>query len=179
MSYPEKFEGIAIQSHEDWKNPKKIKYDPKPFYDHDVDIKIEACGVCGSDIHCAAGNWGKKKMPLVVGHEIVGTVVKLGSKSNSGLQVGQRVGMGAQVFSCLECDRCKSDNEPYCTKLSPHMVNPTKTGMCPKVVMLITLEFTNILWCPSRKHPISSGCSAAVWWVDRIFPLGPEWLWSR
>lgn len=31
MSYPEKFEGIAIQSHEDWKNPKKTKYDPKPF----------------------------------------------------------------------------------------------------------------------------------------------------
>lgn len=104
MSYPEKFEGIAIQSHEDWKNPKKTKYDPKPFYDHDIDIKIEACGVCGSDIHCAAGHWGNMKMPLVVGHEIVGKVVKLGPKSNNGLKVGQRVGVGAQVFSCLECE---------------------------------------------------------------------------
>ncbi|CAI4709245.1 BAQ_1a_G0043450.mRNA.1.CDS.1 [Saccharomyces cerevisiae] len=128
MPYPEKFEGIAIQSHEDWKNPKKTKYDPKPFYDHDIDIKIEACGVCGSDIHCAAGHWGNMKMPLVVGHEIVGKVVKLGPKSNSGLKVGQRVGVGAQVFSCLECDRCKNDNEPYCTKFVTTYSQPYEDG---------------------------------------------------
>lgn len=114
MSYPNKFEGIAILDHKDWKNPKKVTYDPKPFCDNDVDVKIEACGVCGSDIHRANGNWGDAKKPLVVGHEIIGRVVKLGPKCNSGLKIGDRVGVGAQVFSCLECNRCKNDNEPYC-----------------------------------------------------------------
>lgn len=52
------FKGIAVVDHKDWKNPKKVEFPAKPFYDNDVDIKIEACGVCGSDIHCAAGNWG-------------------------------------------------------------------------------------------------------------------------
>lgn len=68
------------------------------------------------------------KMPLVVGHEIVGKVVKLGPKSNNGLKVGQRVGVGAQVFSCLECDRCKNDNEPYCTKFVTTYSQPYEDG---------------------------------------------------
>ncbi|CCF56307.1 hypothetical protein KAFR_0A08730 [Kazachstania africana CBS 2517] len=114
MSYPEKFEGIAVLDHKDWKHPKKVQFEPKTFYDNDIDIKIEACGVCGSDVHMASGNWGDVKKPLVVGHEIVGTVVKVGSKCTSGMKVGDRVGVGAQVHSCLTCDRCNNDNEQYC-----------------------------------------------------------------
>ncbi|CCK73471.1 NAD(P)-dependent alcohol dehydrogenase NDAI_0G04880 [Naumovozyma dairenensis CBS 421] len=113
---PAKFQGIAILDHKDWKNPKKVEYEPKKFLDHDIDIKIECCGVCGSDIHTASGHWGDITKPLVVGHEIIGTVVRLGDKCTSGLKLGDRVGVGAQAFSCLECGRCKSDNEPYCTK---------------------------------------------------------------
>lgn len=116
MSYPEKFQGIAILDHKDWKTPKKIEYDPKPFYDNDVDIEIDACGVCGSDVHCAAGHWGDVKLPLVVGHEVVGRVVRVGTKCHTGIKIGDRVGVGAQAYSCLECDRCKNDNEPYCPK---------------------------------------------------------------
>lgn len=52
-------------------------------------------------------------MPLTVGHEVIGKVVKVGSKVTT-LKVGDRAGVGAQVWACLECDRCKSDNENYC-----------------------------------------------------------------
>ncbi|CCD23000.1 NAD(P)-dependent alcohol dehydrogenase NDAI_0A08470 [Naumovozyma dairenensis CBS 421] len=111
---PAKFQGIAVLDHKDWKNPKKVEFEPKPFYPNDIDIKIECCGVCGSDIHAAAGHWGDLEKPLVVGHEVIGTVVRLGENCNSGLKLGDRVGVGAQVFSCLDCERCKSNNEPYC-----------------------------------------------------------------
>ncbi|CCD26468.1 NAD(P)-dependent alcohol dehydrogenase NDAI_0H02950 [Naumovozyma dairenensis CBS 421] len=112
---PRKFQGIAVLDHKDWKNPKKVEFESKNLYDYDVEVKIECCGVCGSDIHTASGHWGETKKPLVVGHEIIGTVTQIGSQCNE-LKVGDRVGIGAQVFSCLECDRCKSDNEPYCPK---------------------------------------------------------------
>lgn len=122
------FKGIAIVDHKDWKNPKKVEFPAKPFYDNDVDIKIEACGVCGSDIHCAAGNWGQKQTPLVVGHEIIGKVVKVGPKCKTGLKIGDRVGVGAQVFSCLECERCKNDNEPYCARFVTTYSQPYEDG---------------------------------------------------
>lgn len=116
MSPIEKFHGIGIVDPNNWKHPKRVSFDPKPFGPYDLDIKIEACGVCGSDIHCAASHWGDVPKNQVVGHEIIGRIVTLGPKSHTGLKVGDRVGVGAQVYSCLDCDRCKSDNEPYCPR---------------------------------------------------------------
>lgn len=115
-TYPEQFQGIAVVNKDDWKHPKKINFKPKEFHPNDVDIKIECCGVCGSDIHCAASHWGDVPANQVVGHEIIGRIVKVGANCSTGLKVGDRVGVGAQSFSCLECDRCKEDNEPYCPK---------------------------------------------------------------
>ncbi|CCH58456.1 hypothetical protein TBLA_0A06640 [Henningerozyma blattae CBS 6284] len=126
MSYPEKFQGIAVVEREDWLNPKKVSYDPKTFGEQDIDIEIMACGVCGSDTHTAASRWGPCPNSQVVGHEIIGKVVKIGSKCEDGLKIGQRVGVGAQVFSCLECQRCKNNNEQYCTNFVT-----TYTGIYP------------------------------------------------
>ncbi|CCF57148.1 hypothetical protein KAFR_0C01550 [Kazachstania africana CBS 2517] len=128
MSYPEKFQGIGVVDAKDWTHPKKVTYDPKPFDSHDVDIEIECCGVCGSDIHCAASHWSEVREDLVVGHEVIGRVVKVGPECNTGLKLGDRVGVGAQVFSCLECDRCKEDNEPYCQKFVTTYNQPYANG---------------------------------------------------
>lgn len=62
-------------------------------------------------------------MPICVGHEVVGRVVNVGSQVKT-TKLGDRVGVGAQVWSCLQCDRCKNDNENYCE----HMVH---TYGCP------------------------------------------------
>lgn len=59
----------------------------------------------------AAG--GPQKFPLCVGHEIVGTAIKVGSDVTL-IKEGQRVGVGAQMWSCLDCKQCKNDNETYC-----------------------------------------------------------------
>ncbi|KFA63126.1 hypothetical protein S40285_04780 [Stachybotrys chlorohalonatus IBT 40285] len=115
MAYPDKFEGFQAPSKENWLDFQKGSWEPRPFGDYDVDIKIEACGVCASDKHTIDGDWGDCPYPLAVGHEVVGKVLKVGSKVSL-VEVGQRVGVGAQVYSCLECRQCKNDNETYCTK---------------------------------------------------------------
>ncbi|KAK8207864.1 hypothetical protein M8818_004117 [Zalaria obscura] len=94
-------------------------YEPKPFEETDVDIEISHCGICGSDLHTLRSGWGPTDYPVVVGHEIIGTAVRVGKKVNSGIKVGDRVGVGAQSGSCLkaECDQCQHNDEPYCGKM--------------------------------------------------------------
>ncbi|CUS15172.1 unnamed protein product [Tuber aestivum] len=87
--------------------------EPKKFTEDDVDIRISHCGICGSDVHTLTNGWGGTHYPITVGHEIVGTAVKVG-KNVQGIKVGDRVGVGAQSSSCLSCGECKVDNEPYC-----------------------------------------------------------------
>jgi alcohol dehydrogenase (NADP+) len=65
-------------------------YQPKPFEESDVDIKITHCGICGSDLHTLRSGWGQSLYPVCVGHEIVGTAVRVGSKVEGGIKVGDR-----------------------------------------------------------------------------------------
>ncbi|CUM48399.1 unnamed protein product [Debaryomyces tyrocola] len=65
------------------------------------DVKIEACGLCGSDIHTLKGDWGPfAKKDLVFGLEIVGKFVQVGNNVNNE-KVGQIAGIGSQSNSCL------------------------------------------------------------------------------
>ena len=90
------------------------QFTPKIFEDHDVDIESECCGVCGSDVHTITGGWGELSVtPLCVGHEVIGKVLRVGSKVTT-VKVGERVGVGAQIQSCMQCKQCKSGNENYC-----------------------------------------------------------------
>ena len=79
----------------------------------DVQIAIEFCGVCHTDIHFAHNDWGRSNFPVVPGHEIVGTVSALGAEVQ-GLRVGQRVAVGCFVNSCHTCSSCQADMEQYC-----------------------------------------------------------------
>ncbi|WP_117192581.1 NAD(P)-dependent alcohol dehydrogenase [Rhizobium terrae] len=78
----------------------------------DVVISIEYCGVCHSDIHQARNEWGFSKYPMVPGHEIVGTVSAVGS-SVTKFKVGDKVGVGCFVDSCVGCATRDLDNEQY------------------------------------------------------------------
>lgn len=91
--------------------PEQIKL--KPFEDDDIDIAIDACGVCGSDVHTITGGWGDAPLPLCVGHEVIGRAVKVG-KNVKDVKVGQRVGVGAQIGADLTCGNCKASQENYC-----------------------------------------------------------------
>src|SRR5947209_4244655 len=99
-------------------NMKWESYEPKTWQETDVDIKITHCGICGSDIHTLRSGWAPAKYPCCVGHEIVGTAVRVGSKVAK-FKVGDRVGVGAQSGSCLkpECEECSAGMENHCTKM--------------------------------------------------------------
>ncbi|PKS10386.1 hypothetical protein jhhlp_002137 [Lomentospora prolificans] len=113
MTVPDKFTGFQVNSAETWTEFHKNEFEPKPFGDYDVDIKIECCGICASDLHTINGSWGPQHYPLAVGHEIVGTALRVGPKVTL-IKPGQRVGVGAQSYSCLDCRQCKNENETYC-----------------------------------------------------------------
>ncbi|KAK9771749.1 putative Zinc-binding dehydrogenase [Seiridium cardinale] len=104
------------------KTPESIKgkmewgdFEPKKWTEDDVDIEISHCGICGSDLHMLKSGWGETPYPCVVGHEIVGKAVKVGSNVKD-IKVGDRVGVGAQARSCLkpDCDDCSSGLENHC-----------------------------------------------------------------
>ena len=81
--------------------------------EHDILIEVAYAGICHSDIHTARSEWGEVPYPLVVGHEIAGTVAEVGSGVTKHA-VGDRVGVGCLVNSCRECEQCKAGNEQYC-----------------------------------------------------------------
>ena len=81
----------------------------------DVLIDILFCGVCHSDIHQARDEWGGSIFPMVPGHEIVGTVVEVGSEVRK-WKAGDTVGVGCFVDSDRECEACKAGEEQYCEK---------------------------------------------------------------
>jgi uncharacterized zinc-type alcohol dehydrogenase-like protein len=79
----------------------------------DVQIAIDYCGVCHTDIHQSKNDWGASNYPIVPGHEIVGKVTALGSEVTH-LKLGQAVAVGCFVDSCHTCSSCKADLEQYC-----------------------------------------------------------------
>ncbi len=89
------------------------KFEPKTWTEDDVEIKIHYCGICASDLHTLRSGWGATNYPIVVGHEIVGETIKVGSNVKN-IKQGDIVGVGAQSGSCLACGPCTSDKEPYC-----------------------------------------------------------------
>jgi uncharacterized zinc-type alcohol dehydrogenase-like protein len=88
--------------------------DPRP---DDVVIDILYCGVCHSDLHTVRNDWGWTGYPVVPGHEIIGRVSAVGSRVTK-FRVGDRVGVGCMVDSCLSCEPCDDGEEQYC----PHCV---------------------------------------------------------
>lgn len=79
----------------------------------DIELEIEYCGVCHSDIHQVRDDWGNTKYPVVPGHEIVGRVTETGANV-SNFSEGDLVGVGCMVDSCQHCEQCENDLEQFC-----------------------------------------------------------------
>lgn len=78
-----------------------------------VRIRVEACGVCRTDLHIVDGELDRPRLPLVPGHEIVGRVEETGA-GVSGLGQGQRVGVPWLGHTCGDCFYCRNGQENLC-----------------------------------------------------------------
>jgi propanol-preferring alcohol dehydrogenase len=76
-------------------------------------VHVLACGVCRTDLHVVDGDLTEAKLPIIPGHEIVGTVVTAGSEV-TGLSPGQRVGIPWLGHTCGTCAYCRSGAENLC-----------------------------------------------------------------
>ena len=94
----------------------------------DIEIDIQYCGICHSDIHQARAEWEPmipSVYPMVPGHEIVGRVSRVGSEVSK-FKEGDYAGVGCFVDSCRECAACKAGIEQYCIKGSAMTYNGTE-----------------------------------------------------
>ncbi|CAD2212965.1 Alcohol dehydrogenase GroES-like domain/D-isomer specific 2-hydroxyacid dehydrogenase, NAD binding domain/Alanine dehydrogenase/PNT, C-terminal domain/NAD binding domain of 6-phosphogluconate dehydrogenase/Zinc-binding dehydrogenase, putative [Angomonas deanei] len=110
---PSEVIGYAAQNPEDPLKP--YQFTRRDVGPGDVSIKIAFCGVCHSDIHTARGEWWGTDYPIVLGHEIVGHVTAVGDKVTK-YKVGDTVGVGCLVDSCLQCEQCEKQHEQFCDK---------------------------------------------------------------
>jgi len=84
---------------------------------NEILIKIEACGVCHSQLHGIEGDWRDigipPTLPTVPGHEVVGRIIEIGS-SVTKFKIGDRVGITPLLEACKECQYCKEGKEQLC-----------------------------------------------------------------
>jgi uncharacterized zinc-type alcohol dehydrogenase-like protein len=91
-----------------------FEYDPGPLKAHEVEINVEHCGICHSDLSMMDNEWGITQYPLVPGHEVVGTIGAVGAEVTH-LHLGQRVGLGWHSGYCMSCETCLSGDHNLCS----------------------------------------------------------------
>ena len=104
--------GAPLQPHQ---------YDPGPLGPEEVEIAVDYCGICHSDLSMVDNEWGMSAYPLIPGHEVVGRVVALGSYTK-GLKLGQVVGLGWTADSCMHCSTCMGGDHNLCSSAVPTIV---------------------------------------------------------
>lgn len=82
---------------------------------NEILIKVHACGICRTDLHVVDGDLKFPKLPIIPGHQIIGTIHQLGENVKQ-LSVGQRVGVPWLGKSCGQCSYCKAEHENLCDK---------------------------------------------------------------
>ena len=93
---------------------KPFEYEPGKLGADQVEIAVEYCGVCHSDLSMLENEWGMTEYPFVPGHEVVGKIKAVGEHVTD-RQVGQRVGLGWFSGCCMACSSCLSGDHNLCS----------------------------------------------------------------
>jgi propanol-preferring alcohol dehydrogenase len=80
---------------------------------HEVVLRVQACGVCRTDLHLVDGELPQSVLPVIPGHQVVGRVVELGAQVRD-LAVGERVGVPWLYWACGQCHDCANGQENLC-----------------------------------------------------------------
>lgn len=115
----EKIHGWAARGAKQKLEP--FTYDAGPLGSEEVEIAVEYCGLCHSDLSVINNDWGFSQYPVIPGHEAVGRIVAAGDHVK-GLQIGQRVGVGWNVDSCMHCHECMTGNHNLCPEVAATII---------------------------------------------------------
>ncbi|MFN4262708.1 MAG: NAD(P)-dependent alcohol dehydrogenase [Thioalkalivibrionaceae bacterium] len=94
-----------------------FEFDPGPLADEWVEVAVEHCGICHSDLSMIDNDWGQTTYPIVAGHEVVGRVVAVGTGAKR-VKVGDLVGVGWFASSCTECNTCLGGSQNLCADVT-------------------------------------------------------------
>lgn len=98
------------------------EYDPGVLGSNEVEIDVDFCGICHSDVSMVENEWGISQFPLVPGHEVVGTIAAKG-QSVTHLEVGDQVGLGWHAGYCMTCSDCLSGDHNMCANAEGTIVS--------------------------------------------------------
>ncbi len=132
--------------------------DPRPAPD-EVVIRIEAAGICRSDLHYRSGSPKLPPLPRVLGHEIAGVVTEIGTAAGGTFRLGDRVGVQYQV-SCGRCLRCRRGQEQHC--FDGAMIGNHRNGGYAEAVAVPVRNLVAIPDAVSMLHAAVMMCSTAT-----------------
>ena len=98
-----------------------FEYAPPPLGPEEVDVDVEYCGICHSDLSMIDNAWGMSSYPLVAGHEVAGRIAAVGPAVKH-LNVGQTVGVGWYSGSCNVCPQCVAGAQNLCSSAEQTIV---------------------------------------------------------
>ena len=171
------------KAHGDWEIVERDVPDPGP---RQVRIKVEACGVCHSDVMVKEGLWPGISYPRIPGHEIAGRIDALGAEVTR-LKVGQRVGVGWHGGHCFNCDPCRRGDFILCQNgkvtgishdggYAEYMISPAEAvAALPEDLSAkeaAPLLCAGITVFNSLRH---SGARAVIWWRSRAWADLDTW----
>jgi alcohol/geraniol dehydrogenase (NADP+) len=169
-----------------------FEYDPGPLDPLDVEVKMDYCGICHSDLAMIDNDWGMSSYPLIPGHEVIGEISAVGQLVH-GLKVGQRVGVGWQSGSCQECRYCNRGKEHLClndpqqtivshyggwaetVRCQARFAVPIPDGLDPAIAGPLMCAGTTV-WSPITHYGVRPGMKTAVLGVGGLGHLAVQFL---
>ncbi|MEM7748255.1 MAG: alcohol dehydrogenase catalytic domain-containing protein, partial [Pseudomonadota bacterium] len=133
--------------------------DPTPAASDELLIRVEACGICGSDMHAWHGHDDRRPAPLVLGHEAVGTIVE-------GDRAGTRVAVNPLV-TCQTCEHCLSGRENLCFTRQIISMPPREGAFS----QFIAVPERNLVAVPDHVKPVAASLTeplACGWHAVRL-----------
>jgi 2-desacetyl-2-hydroxyethyl bacteriochlorophyllide A dehydrogenase len=148
-------------------NEIQLRQQPEPVVaDSEVMLKIEAVGICGSDMHAYHGHDPRRKPGLVLGHEFAGTIVESRSAAHS---VGARV-TGNPLITCGHCDYCVTGRNNLCANRT--MVGMTRPGAYAE---FMSIPGASLIPIPQDLQPVKAAltepAATAIHAINRSLPF--------
>ena len=147
----------AYAAHEPGGKLEPFEYDPGELKPDQVEIAVDYCGICHSDLSMLDNEWGLTAYPFVPGHEVSGHVVQVGSDVTT-LSAGDAVGLGWHAGYCHHCHSCLSGDHNLCATAQGTIVG-RHGGFADKVraMMMISIKTGGVMR-PLNKTLLAQDC---------------------